>query len=73
MITTFVCSWEMQFAFVCFLVGQSFEAFDQWKGMVDLLCSSERALLGKEIPKEFFSHNITIVEIQEFLVHFYRS
>ena len=33
---------EMQFAFVCFLVGQSFEAFDQWKGMVDLLCSSER-------------------------------
>ena len=58
---------EMQFAFVCFLVGQSFEAFDQWKGMVDLLCSSERALLGKEIPKEFFSHNITIVEIQEFL------
>ena len=57
----------MQFAFVCFLVGQSFEAFDQWKGMVDLLCSSERALLGKEIPKEFFSHNITIMEIQEFL------
>ena len=44
---------EMQFAFVCFLVGQSFEAFDQWKGMVDLLCSSERALLGKEILKNF--------------------
>ena len=62
---------EMQFAFVCFLVGQSFEAFDQWKGMVDLLCSSERALLGKEIPKEFLSHDITIVEIQEFLVLFF--
>ena len=61
---------EMQFAFVCFLVGQSFEAFDQWKGMVDLLCSSERALLGREMPKEFLSHDITTVEIQEFLVLF---
>ena len=37
---------ELQFAFICFLIGQSFDAFDQWKGMVHLVCLSEKALLG---------------------------
>lgn len=30
---------EMQFAFLSFLLGQSFESFDQWKALVQLLCS----------------------------------
>ena len=29
---------ELQFAFVCFLLGQSLEAFEQWKRLVDVLC-----------------------------------
>ena len=36
---------ELQFAFICFLIGQSFDAFDQWKKMVHLICLSEKALL----------------------------
>jgi len=35
---------EMQFAFLCFLLGQSYEGFIQWKAIVHLLCTSESAL-----------------------------
>lgn len=35
---------EIQFAFVCFLLGQVFDAFEQWKQLVHLLCSSEEAI-----------------------------
>ena len=35
---------EIQFAFVCFLLGQVFDAFEQWKQLVHLLCSSEEAM-----------------------------
>ena len=37
---------EMQFSFLCFLLGQSLEAFDQWKAMVALVCTAESLLLG---------------------------
>jgi A1 cistron-splicing factor AAR2 len=30
---------EMQFSFLSFLLGQSFESFEQWKDIVQLLCS----------------------------------
>ena len=37
---------ELQFAFVAFLVGQSADGFEQWKGLVDIMCRSEDAMLG---------------------------
>jgi A1 cistron-splicing factor AAR2 len=35
---------ELQFAFVSCLVGQSWEAFEQWKRLVVLLCSCDDAI-----------------------------
>lgn len=46
---------ELQFAFICFLIGESLEALEQWKKMVTLVCSCEDALLTH--PK-FFSEAI---------------
>ncbi|XP_045207760.2 protein AAR2 homolog [Mercenaria mercenaria] len=71
---------EIQFAFVCFLIGQVYDAFDQWKRLVHLLCSSEAALNSHselfmnlismlhfqvhEIPEDFF---VDIVSANNFL------
>ncbi|XP_056011671.1 protein AAR2 homolog isoform X2 [Ostrea edulis] len=35
---------EIQFAFICFLIGQVFDAFEQWKNLVHIVCASEEAL-----------------------------
>ena len=72
---------ELQFAFVCFLLGQVFDAFEQWKQLVHLLCSCDEALAThatlytqfisimhyhvKEIPEDFF---VDIVTRNNFLV-----
>lgn len=40
---------ELQFAFVTFLVGQSADGFEHWKGLVDLICRSEDAILGNPV------------------------
>ncbi|XP_060083524.1 protein AAR2 homolog [Ylistrum balloti] len=71
---------EIQFSFICFLIGQVYDAFDQWKKLVHLLCSSEDALVKhtelylnfitvlhfqvKEIPEDFF---VDIVSQDNFL------
>ncbi|XP_029211693.2 LOW QUALITY PROTEIN: protein AAR2 homolog [Acropora millepora] len=71
---------ELQFAFVCFLVGQVFDAFEHWKKLLHLLCSCDEAvetnvdlfdaLIGLlhfqvlEIPKDFF---VDIVSTNNFL------
>lgn len=71
---------EIQFSFICFLIGQVFDAFDQWKKLVHLLCSSEKALNTysdlymnfismlhfqvHEIPEDFF---VDIVSANNFL------
>ncbi|XP_033757862.1 protein AAR2 homolog [Pecten maximus] len=71
---------EIQFSFICFLIGQVYDAFDQWKKLVHLLCSSEDALAKhtdlylnfitilhfqvKEIPEDFF---VDIVSQDNFL------
>jgi len=71
---------EMQFAFICFLIGQVFEAFEQWKVLVDLLCSCVDAMQelptlysqfisvvhyhAAEIPEDFF---VDIVSRENFL------
>lgn len=35
---------ELQFSYVCFLVGQSLEAFEHWKKLVSLICSCDTAI-----------------------------
>ena len=35
---------EIQFAFICFLTGQVYDGFEQWKKLVALLCSCDEAL-----------------------------
>lgn len=43
---------ELQFAFVCFLLGQSFESFEQWKKLLSLLLGCESAVY--EAKRETF-------------------
>ncbi|XP_054638121.1 protein AAR2 homolog [Dunckerocampus dactyliophorus] len=71
---------ELQFAFVCFLIGNVYEGFEHWKRLLTLLCRSEVAMqkhkelyLGLiavlyhqlgEIPPDFF---VDIVSQNNFL------
>ncbi|XP_072048360.1 protein AAR2 homolog [Amphiura filiformis] len=71
---------ELQFAFVCFLIGQVYDSFEQWKKLVHLLCTSEDAIHNhpevyslfitilhfqlREIPSDFF---VDIVSSDNFL------
>lgn len=73
-------SGELQFAFVCFLIGNVYEGFEHWKRLLALLCRSEEAMkkhkdlfLGLiavlyhqlgEIPPDFF---VDIVSQNNFL------
>ncbi|XP_019395313.1 PREDICTED: protein AAR2 homolog [Crocodylus porosus] len=71
---------ELQFAFICFLIGNVYDAFEHWKKLLNLLCRSEDAI-GKyqvlytslisvlyhqlsEIPPDFF---VDIVSQDNFL------
>jgi len=72
---------EMQFAFVCFILGQVFDAFEHWKKLVHVVCSCESELNAHlmlykrlisvlyhqitEIPPDFF---VDIVTHNNFLV-----
>lgn len=72
---------ELQYAFICFVVGQNYEAFEQWKKLVHVLCycdenMSQYAELYNsflmilyyqilEIPQDFF---VDIVTSNNFLV-----
>ncbi|XP_026359209.2 protein AAR2 homolog isoform X1 [Ursus arctos] len=71
---------ELQFAFVCFLLGNVYEAFEHWKRLLNLLCRSEDAMVRHrslysnlisilyhqlgEIPADFF---VDIVSQNNFL------
>lgn len=73
-------SGELQFAFVCFLLGNVYEAFEHWKQLLNLLCRSEEAMVKHhtlyvnlisilyhqlgEIPPDFF---VDIVSQNNFL------
>ncbi|XP_055332955.1 protein AAR2 homolog [Paramacrobiotus metropolitanus] len=77
---------EVQFAFVCFLVGQVYDAFEQWKNIVALLSQCEKAMLDRpdffldvigllyfqvqEIPKDFF---VDVVSQENFLTNTLQS
>jgi len=44
---------ELQFSFLCFLVGMNYDSFEQWKQLVILLCSCDAALV--ESPDLFIA------------------
>ncbi|RNA16957.1 AAR2 -like protein [Brachionus plicatilis] len=66
---------ELQFAFICFLIGHVYDALEQWKFLVNLLCNSENLVKKypelfsqfvqvlffelKEMPEDFFTDIIT--------------
>ena len=52
---------EIQFSFICLLIGQVYDAFDQWKRLVHLVCSSEEALVKHE---NLFTSFITVLYFQ---------
>lgn len=72
---------ELQFSFVCFLVGQNYDAFEQWKQLLRMFCTSDEALSNhnllymtlvsdlhfqiREVPEDFF---VDIVSSNNFLV-----
>ncbi|XP_015234733.1 PREDICTED: protein AAR2 homolog [Cyprinodon variegatus] len=49
---------ELQFAFVCFLVGNVYEGFEHWKRLMALLCRSEEAMRKR---KELYLGLITVL------------
>nr|CAG4634981.1 EOG090X0AVR [Alona affinis] len=71
---------ELQIAFLCFLIGQVYTAFEHWKKLVNILCSADEHLLEnpslfleftgdlyfqmQEIPADFF---VDIVSQNNFL------
>ena len=77
---------EIQMTFTCFLLGQVYDGFEQWKRLVHLLCSCEdvigshQDLYGqfisilhyqiREIPEDFF---VDIVTRNNFLVSALRN
>lgn len=52
---------ELQMSFVCFLVGQVWDAWEQWRCLMSALCRAEELLL--QIP-ELFSKFISIIHFQ---------
>ena len=36
---------ELQFSFICFLVGQHYDSFEHWKQLLRLFCSADDALV----------------------------
>jgi len=71
---------EIQFAFLCFLVGMNYDSFEQWKLLVVMMCSCDSGLVQyqslfmdfitalyfqmKEVPSDFF---VDIVSCDNFL------
>ncbi|XP_068631110.1 protein AAR2 homolog [Battus philenor] len=52
---------ELQFAYLCFLIGHSLDAFEHWKNLVILLCSCDDAI---HKYRSVFFHFIRSIEIQ---------
>lgn len=48
----------MQFAFVCFLLGNVYEGFEHWKCLLTLLCRSEETMCKR---KELYLGLITVL------------
>uniref|UniRef100_A0A1A8H9Y5 Protein AAR2 homolog n=1 Tax=Nothobranchius korthausae TaxID=1143690 RepID=A0A1A8H9Y5_9TELE len=49
---------ELQFSFVCFLIGNVYEGFEHWKSLLALLCRSEETMRRR---KELYLGLITVL------------
>jgi len=72
---------ELQFSFLCFLVAQNYDSFEQWKHLVAMLCTCVKAMTKfpslfisfmadlhfqmQEVPQDFF---VDIISENNFLV-----
>lgn len=72
---------ELQYSFICFLAGQNYDAFEKWKQLLRMFCTSDEALARhtplymtlisdlhfqiREVPEDFF---VDIVSSNNFLV-----
>lgn len=52
---------ELQFSYLCFLIGHSLEAFEHWKSLVILICSCDEAI---HKYRSVFFHFIRTIEVQ---------
>ncbi|CAH1175568.1 unnamed protein product [Phaedon cochleariae] len=52
---------EMQICYICFLVGHSLEAFEQWKKLFSLFCSCETAITKY---RKLYDAFISLIEMQ---------
>ncbi|XP_078050617.1 protein AAR2 homolog [Augochlora pura] len=52
---------EMQLAFVCFLVGQSLDAFEHWKKLICLICGADSVIPNR---REIFMEFLKALEVQ---------
>ncbi|KAI1716149.1 AAR2 protein [Ditylenchus destructor] len=52
---------EFQFSFVVFLIGQVYEGFEQWKRLIHLMCSCNRALVTHS---QFFLDLLMVIHFQ---------
>ncbi|XP_051156786.1 protein AAR2 homolog [Leptopilina boulardi] len=56
---------EVQLAFVCFLVGQSLDAFEHWKLLVSLICRADCAI---SIRRQIYTEFLRTLEVQLALI-----
>lgn len=58
---------ELQLSFICFLVGQSLDAFEHWKKLIALMCGADKAILEcRSIYVEFLcSLEIQLTHVPE--------
>ncbi|KRZ11403.1 Protein AAR2 -like protein [Trichinella zimbabwensis] len=52
---------ELQFAYICFLLGHVYEAFEQWKRLIDMICNCDEALGEFD---SFYSDFIMVLHFQ---------
>ncbi|XP_045765590.1 protein AAR2 homolog [Maniola jurtina] len=52
---------ELQFSFLCFLIGHSLDALNHWKNLVILICSCDEAI---HKYRSLFFHFIRTIEVQ---------
>ncbi|XP_057316382.1 protein AAR2 homolog isoform X1 [Hydractinia symbiolongicarpus] len=51
---------EMQFAFICFLIGQVYDAFEHWKLLVTLITNSQNIISSKN---DFYMKFLNVIEL----------
>lgn len=52
---------ELEFCYICFLVGHSLEAFEQWKKIFGIFCSCEVAV---KKYRRLYDQFISVIEVQ---------